>query len=82
MVLLKMEEDAYYKAAATTYGLQSATCVANIAKRHSSGMAISVSEMVRLCTCSPRLNCPYIGAYIDLSTLTSVKETFGFFSRG
>ena len=45
-VLFKMEEDTFYKAQATHYGMRTSTNSADILRRHTKGMAISIMDMV------------------------------------
>jgi len=47
-ILLKVEHDSFFKAAATVYGLRTATNVAEINKRHGKGIAILLKSIVRV----------------------------------
>lgn len=46
-VLLRIEEDSFFKLMAAEYGMRTTTSTADNAKRHKKGMAIPVADMVR-----------------------------------
>ena len=47
-VLLKMEEESFYKAKAAAFGMRTATSTADNTRRHNKGMAIPVLDMVSI----------------------------------